>query len=84
MFPGRLIYCTYFMSLSYSLPQLVHELMFALHHDSHFQCLHQKIEVEKNLATSTSQEVASTGSDVLVKHLQQELRHYVSLLSFLS
>ena len=58
--------------------------MIALHHDSYFQCLHQKIEVEKKLSTLMSQEVASTESNVLVKHLQQELRNYVSLLSFLS
>ncbi|KAJ1400411.1 Spindle assembly checkpoint component Mad1 [Sesbania bispinosa] len=42
------------------------------------ECLHQKIEVEKKLSTLTSQEVDSTGSNVLVKHLQQELRHYES------
>ena len=58
--------------------------MIALHHDSYFQCLHQKIEVEKKLSTLMFQEVASTESNVLVKHLQQELRNYVSLLSFLS
>lgn len=59
-------------------------LMFALHHDSYFQCLHQKTEAEKKVATFSSQEVSSTGSDVLVKQLQQELQHYVSLLCLLS
>jgi len=58
--------------------------IFALHHDSYFQCLHQKTEAEKKLATFSSQEVSSTGSDVLVKQLQQELQHYVSLLCLLS
>lgn len=42
------------------------------------ECLQQKIEVGKKLSTSTSQEVASTGSNVLVKNLQQELQHYES------
>ncbi|KAH1200521.1 Mitotic spindle checkpoint protein MAD1 [Glycine max] len=42
------------------------------------ECLHQKIEVEKKLSTLMSQEVASTESNVLVKHLQQELRNYES------
>jgi hypothetical protein len=46
--------------------------------------LHQKIEVEKKLATFSSQEVSSTGSNVLVKQLQQELQHYVSLPHLLS
>ncbi|KAG5121486.1 hypothetical protein JHK84_039826 [Glycine max] len=40
------------------------------------KCLHQKIEVEKKLSTLMFQEVASTESNVLVKHLQQELRNY--------
>ncbi|CAJ1940453.1 unnamed protein product [Sphenostylis stenocarpa] len=42
------------------------------------ECLHQKIEVEKKLSTLMFQEVASTESNVLVKHLQQELRNYES------
>ncbi|XP_004499365.1 mitotic spindle checkpoint protein MAD1 isoform X2 [Cicer arietinum] len=42
------------------------------------ECLHQKIEVEKKLATLSSQEVPSTGSNVLVKQLQLELQHYES------
>lgn len=56
--------------------------MVALLISSYFQCLNQKIEVEKKLSTLTSQEVAPTGNDTLVKQLQQELQHYVSWLSF--
>jgi hypothetical protein len=59
-------------------------LLYIMNHDSYFQCLHQKTEAEKKLATFSSQEVSSTGSDVLVKQLQQELQHYVSLLCLLS
>ncbi|KAG4401481.1 hypothetical protein GLYMA_07G272700v4 [Glycine max] len=44
------------------------------------ECLHQKIEVEKKLSTLMFQEVASTESNVLVKHLQQELRNYESVV----
>lgn len=43
------------------------------------QCLHQKNEVEKKLSSLMSQESTSTDSSVLVKHLQEELKHYVSL-----
>ncbi|GAU44668.1 hypothetical protein TSUD_204480, partial [Trifolium subterraneum] len=46
--------------------------------DQFNECLHQKTEVEKKLATFSSQEVSSTGSNVLVKQLQQELQHYES------
>ncbi|KAK7363925.1 hypothetical protein VNO77_06088 [Canavalia gladiata] len=42
------------------------------------ECLHQKIEVEKKISTLMSQEVASTENNVLVKHLQEELRNYES------
>ncbi|KAK7263774.1 hypothetical protein RJT34_31371 [Clitoria ternatea] len=42
------------------------------------ECLQQRIEVEKQLSTLMSQEVTSTESNVLVKHLQQELRNYES------
>ncbi|TKY53850.1 Mitotic spindle checkpoint protein MAD1 [Spatholobus suberectus] len=42
------------------------------------ECLHQKIEAEKKLSTLMFQEVASTESNVLVKHLQQELQNYES------
>ncbi|XP_027332000.1 mitotic spindle checkpoint protein MAD1 isoform X4 [Abrus precatorius] len=42
------------------------------------ECMHQKIEVEKNLSTLMSQEVSFTESDALVKNLQQELRNYES------
>lgn len=59
-------------------------LLYIMNHDSYFQCLHQKTEAEKKLATFSSQEVSSTWSDVLVKQLQQELQHYVSLLCLLS
>ncbi|WJX27728.1 hypothetical protein P8452_16515 [Trifolium repens] len=45
--------------------------------DQFNECLHQKTEVEKKLATFSSQEVSSTGSNVLVKQLQQELQHYI-------
>ncbi|MED6151017.1 coiled-coil domain-containing protein mad1 [Stylosanthes scabra] len=40
------------------------------------ECLHEKIEVEKKLATSASREISSTESNVLVKNLQQELQNY--------
>ncbi|XP_045817627.1 mitotic spindle checkpoint protein MAD1-like isoform X1 [Trifolium pratense] len=46
--------------------------------DQFNECLHQKTEVEKKLATFSYQEVSSTGSNVLVKQLQQELQHYES------
>ncbi|KAK2413006.1 coiled-coil domain-containing protein mad1 [Trifolium repens] len=46
--------------------------------DQFNECLHQKTEVEKKLATFSSQEASSTGSNVLVKQLQQELQHYES------
>ncbi|KAI5414351.1 mitotic spindle checkpoint protein MAD1 [Lathyrus oleraceus] len=46
--------------------------------DQFNECLHQKIEVEKKLATFSSQEGSSTESNVLVKQLQQELQHYES------
>ncbi|XP_027915679.1 mitotic spindle checkpoint protein MAD1 isoform X4 [Vigna unguiculata] len=42
------------------------------------ECLHQKIELEKKVSSLMFQEVASTESNVLVKHLQQELRNYES------
>nr|CAN80545.1 hypothetical protein VITISV_010896 [Vitis vinifera] len=41
------------------------------------ECLHQKSEAEKKLSSCTSQEVTtSMESDILVKHLQEELRNY--------
>ncbi|KAK7348490.1 hypothetical protein VNO80_23048 [Phaseolus coccineus] len=46
--------------------------------DQHDECLHQKIELEKKVSTLMFQEVASTDSNALVKHLQQELRNYES------
>nr|DAD38862.1 TPA_asm: hypothetical protein HUJ06_013184 [Nelumbo nucifera] len=44
------------------------------------ECLQQKNEVEMKLLkiTSLSQEAASTDTDILVKHLQEELRNYES------
>ena len=46
------------------------------------QCLHQKGDAEKKLLSFTSQEVTtSTESNILVKHLQEELRNYVSFAS---
>ncbi|WOG82537.1 hypothetical protein DCAR_0101702 [Daucus carota subsp. sativus] len=42
------------------------------------ECLHQKNEVEKKLSSLMSQESTSTDSSVLVKHLQEELKHYES------
>ncbi|KAF7801546.1 mitotic spindle checkpoint protein MAD1 [Senna tora] len=42
------------------------------------KCLHQKSEVEKKLSTLTFQEVNLSENDVLVKHLQEELRNYES------
>lgn len=46
----------------------------------YFQCLHQKSEAEKKLSSFTFQEVTSTeNSNILVRHLQEELRNYVSL-----
>lgn len=43
------------------------------------QCLHQKSEVEQKLSSITRpSDVTSTETQVLVKHLQEELRNYVS------
>ncbi|XP_022721324.1 mitotic spindle checkpoint protein MAD1 [Durio zibethinus] len=42
------------------------------------ECLHQKSEVEKKLSSFTFQEVSSTESNILIKHLQEELRNYES------
>ncbi|KAG2406974.1 Mitotic spindle checkpoint protein [Vigna angularis] len=42
------------------------------------ECLHQKIELERKVSSLMFEEVASTESNVLVKHLQQELRSYES------
>ncbi|XP_031382416.1 mitotic spindle checkpoint protein MAD1 isoform X2 [Punica granatum] len=42
------------------------------------ECLHQKSEAEKKLATLTFQEPNSTDASILVKHLQEELRNYES------
>lgn len=40
------------------------------------ECLHQKNEVEQKLSSFTFQEDSSTDSNILVKHLQEELRNY--------
>lgn len=45
-----------------------------------FQCLHQKSEAEKKSATLTFHEPDSTEASMLVKHLQEELRNYVSCI----
>ncbi|XWS16638.1 hypothetical protein CRYUN_Cryun34aG0108000 [Craigia yunnanensis] len=42
------------------------------------ECVHQKSEVEKKLSSFTFQEVTSSESNILIKHLQEELRHYES------
>ncbi|KAL0013020.1 hypothetical protein SO802_000089 [Lithocarpus litseifolius] len=43
---------------------------------SDLECLHQKNEVEQKLSNFTFQEDSSTDSNILVKHLQEELRNY--------
>ncbi|KAI8532019.1 hypothetical protein RHMOL_Rhmol11G0180400 [Rhododendron molle] len=40
------------------------------------ESLHQKSELEKKLSGFTFPEVSSTGSDILVKHLREELRAF--------
>ncbi|KAJ0013716.1 hypothetical protein Pint_20703 [Pistacia integerrima] len=40
------------------------------------ECLQEKSEVEKKLSSFTFQEVTSTDNDILVKHLQEEIRNY--------
>ncbi|XVF75090.1 hypothetical protein PTKIN_Ptkin13bG0160300 [Pterospermum kingtungense] len=42
------------------------------------ECFHQKNELEKKLSNLTFQEVTSTESNILIKHLQEELRNYES------
>ncbi|KAF7126547.1 hypothetical protein RHSIM_Rhsim11G0117900 [Rhododendron simsii] len=42
------------------------------------ESLHQKSELEKKLSGFTFPEVSSTGSDILVKHLREELRAFES------
>ncbi|XP_021298345.1 mitotic spindle checkpoint protein MAD1 isoform X1 [Herrania umbratica] len=42
------------------------------------ECLHQKSELEKKLSSFTFQEVTSTEGNILIKHLQEELRNYES------
>ncbi|KAG5525716.1 hypothetical protein RHGRI_032123 [Rhododendron griersonianum] len=42
------------------------------------ESLHQKSELEKKLSSFTFPEVSSTGSDILVKHLREELRAFES------
>ncbi|KAB2627637.1 spindle assembly checkpoint component mad1 [Pyrus ussuriensis x Pyrus communis] len=40
------------------------------------ECVQQKSEVEKKLSSLTFQEVESTQNNILVKHLQEELRNF--------
>lgn len=40
------------------------------------ECLNQKSEVEKKLSSFTFQEFSTTDSNILVKHLQEEIRNY--------
>lgn len=40
------------------------------------ECLHLKSELEKKLSSFTFQEVSPSDSQILVKHLQEELRNY--------
>lgn len=42
------------------------------------ECLNQKSEVEKKMSSFTFQEVTSSESSILIKHLQEELRNYES------
>ncbi|KAK8493116.1 hypothetical protein V6N13_104898 [Hibiscus sabdariffa] len=42
------------------------------------ECLNQKNEVEKKFSSFTFQEVTSSESSILIKHLQEELRNYES------
>ncbi|XP_039053624.1 mitotic spindle checkpoint protein MAD1-like isoform X2 [Hibiscus syriacus] len=42
------------------------------------ECLNQKSEVEKKFSSFTFQEVSSSESNILIKHLQEELRNYES------
>lgn len=42
------------------------------------QCMQQKVEAEKKLSNFTFQEGCSSDNNILVKHLQEELRSYVS------
>ncbi|KAL6178907.1 hypothetical protein ACLB2K_050424 [Fragaria x ananassa] len=42
------------------------------------ECLQQKSEAETKLSTLTFQEVKCTDNDILVKHLQEELRNFVT------
>ncbi|CAI0378433.1 unnamed protein product [Linum tenue] len=43
-----------------------------------FQCLHQKSELEKKLTSLSFEDDSPKESDILVKHLQEELRNYES------
>lgn len=65
--------------------QFIHSLendLIVLFSQSLHQCLHQKTEAEKKLLSFPSQEVTtSMESDILVKHLQEELRNYVIFVS---
>ncbi|KAH7520573.1 hypothetical protein FEM48_Zijuj08G0159100 [Ziziphus jujuba var. spinosa] len=43
------------------------------------ECLQEKSEVEKKLSSFTFKEVTSAESNILVKHLQEELRNYAEV-----
>lgn len=45
------------------------------------QCLHEKTEVDKKLSSFISQAASPSDNSVLVKNLQEELKHYVSMTS---
>lgn len=47
-----------------------------------FQCIQQKGEVEKQLLHVSSQAPPSTDNNILLKHLQEELRNYVCFFPF--
>lgn len=82
---GFLFSMPVYMSIHSGSLQFIHSLendLIVLFSLSLHQCLHQKSEAEKKLSSFTSQEVpTSMESDILVKHLQEELRNYVSFVS---
>ncbi|KAJ0080524.1 hypothetical protein Patl1_23498 [Pistacia atlantica] len=61
--------------LQNELTQLKKESKFSISRIS-ADCLQEKSEVEKKLSSFTFQEVTSTDNDILVKHLQEEIRNY--------
>ena len=74
MFGCSLYYLTYHvMNWFIYFPTIINAILF--------QCLNQKSEVEKKLSSFTFQEFSTTDSNILVKHLQEEIRNYVSCVS---